>query len=267
MVGLRGSKFSCIALIEGDGARQFVKMATRAGSIFSEKEAFRIKTRAGADFKSNLPEQKSVFVSNSVPLAVWLNYVLHCLGKTHPRYMPEVKVHLDPFAASLVALDRLLKPPPISNKRKPSGIELATFRVALSFPGEHRPYVEAVASALRQELGSNSIFYDNYFQEELARPNLDLVLQRIYHRNSDLIAVFLCEDYAHKQWCGLEWRVIRDLIKKNDEAKIMLLRFDEAEIPGVLSIDGYLDLRTRPPGATAEAILKRLAGLQRPSRA
>ena len=145
-----------------------------------------------------------------------------------------------------------------SSKPRPSGIELMRFRVALSFPGERRPYVEGVASRLQNELGDRSVFYDKYFEADLARPNLDIVLQRIYHRNSDLVVVFLCEDYAEKEWCGLEWRAVRDIIKQNRSEKIMLLRFDNALIPGLFGIDGYIDINRRSPSETAEAIVARL---------
>lgn len=174
LAGLRGSEFSCFAAIEGSNVDRFVRMATRAGSIFSEKEIHRIKMRVQKDFASNLPKAKRIFVGNNNPLASWLNYVLHHLQKTHPRYLPEVKLHLDPFAASLSAIDKLLKPRKIASKQKSSGIELIHFRAALSFPGERRSYVQEVASMLRDELGADAIFYDNYFQDQLARPNLDV---------------------------------------------------------------------------------------------
>lgn len=146
-------------------------------------------------------------------------------------------------------------------KRKvasPSAFEARQFRVALSFPGEHRSLVCAVADHLKSELGSNSVFYDNDYVAELARPNLDLLLQRIYHDNSDLIAVFLCGDYVAKEWCGLEWRAIRDIIKQRRDATVMLLRLDQAEVPGLFSIDGHIDITTWSPAQIAEAIVKRL---------
>src|SRR5712692_6655710 len=145
LAGVRGSEFSCFALLEGPRVKHFVRMATRAGSIFSKGESYRIETRALRDFASNSPKVRPIFVSNRNPLAIWLNYVLHHLGKTHPRYLPEVKVDIDPFAASLFAIDKLLKTASKSSKtRRPSGLEQTRFRIALSFPGQHRPYIEKV---------------------------------------------------------------------------------------------------------------------------
>ncbi|MGF6975536.1 hypothetical protein QFZ94_003986 [Paraburkholderia sp. JPY465] len=90
---------------------------------------------------------------------------------------------------------------------RPTGrVEEMRFRVALSFPGEKREYVAAVATEVKKRLGRDAIFYDKDFTAQLARPNLDTLLQRIYLSNSDLVVVFLCAEYERKEWCGLEWR-------------------------------------------------------------
>jgi hypothetical protein len=262
--GLRGSQFSCFALVEGPRVEHFIRMALRAGSLFSEPEALRIGMKAQKDFQSNSPGSKPIFVSNRNLLAVWLNYVLHNLRKTHPRYLPEVKVSLDPFAASLSAIDKLLRPRAAAAKpRTQGGFENNHFRVALSFPGEHRPYVEEVAASLLNQLGEGEVFYDNHYKPQLARPNLDLLLQQIYHRNSDLVVVFLCGEYEQKEWCGLEWRAVRDIIKQRQDDKIMLLRFDRAPISGLFGIDGFIDVSEWSSNETATAIIKRLGSMTR----
>jgi hypothetical protein len=140
------------------------------------------------------------------------------------------------------------------------------FRVALSFPGEHRDYVERVAVALGEKLQRDQVFYDRWFEAELARPNLDTYLTAIYHSQSELLVVFLCEAYDRKEWCGLEWRAVRDLIKRRVDSKIMLVRLDDSEIPGTLSIDGYISAVNRPPQELASLILSRVgSSVQQPT--
>ena len=268
--GLRGCEVGCYAIIEGAETAKFVRMATRAGALFSPSEALRVSSKAQADFMSNRKEGVPEFIVNSGtgapvftvnrnPIAVWLNHVLHHLRKTHSGYFPEMKVHLDPFAASLSTIDALLNFKGRRSSRKTAGkIDTHRFRVALSFPGECRSYVAEVAKELEICLGKGSVFYDVYYEPELARPNLDMLLQRIYHDNSELVAVFLSKDYASKEWCGLEWRAIRDLIKKKNDHQIMLLRLGEFELGGLFGIDGYLDLSQRSPSDCAEAIRARL---------
>lgn len=128
------------------------------------------------------------------------------------------------------------------------------FQVALSFPGEQRSYVLEVAQLLTNRLGEHAVFYDDWYKHELARPNLDTYLQRIYHQETQLLVPFLCADYEKKEWCGLEWRAIRDLIKQNyrQDEDIMPLRFDDTQI------DGYIDLRMHTPEQISELIIKRL---------
>jgi hypothetical protein len=131
------------------------------------------------------------------------------------------------------------------------------FQVAFSFPGEIRPRISAIASTLAQRLGRDEIFYDDWYKGELARPNLDTYLQHIYHDRAELIVVVLCADYQRKEWCHLEWRAIRDLIKQRHD-RIMFLRVDDAPVEGVFSHDGFVDLRKHNDAEVAELILGRL---------
>ncbi len=132
------------------------------------------------------------------------------------------------------------------------------FKVALSFPGEHRDFVAQVANHLAGKVGRDRVLYDKFYEAEFARPDLDTYLQRLYHDESELIAVFQCVDYERKEWCGLEWRAIRDLIKRRQASAVMLLRFDNTAIPGLFSIDGYLGIGDRTPPQVADLIQERM---------
>ena len=70
---------------------------------------------------------------------------------------------------------------------------------------------------------------------------------------------FLCGDYVQKEWCGLEWRAGRDLLKQKEDDRLMFLRLDRADIPGLYSIDGWLDISGMPDSEVTVEILKRLA--------
>jgi hypothetical protein len=132
------------------------------------------------------------------------------------------------------------------------------FRVSVSFPGEKRRYVSRVVDILRKQLPTDSVFYDLDYQAQIARPNADILLQNIYHKQSELIVVFLCKEYSKKEWCGLEWRGIRDLIKSKHDEKIMFVKFDKAEIDGTFTIDGYIDGSKYKTQEVANFILARL---------
>jgi len=145
---------------------------------------------------------------------------------------------------------------PLRNTASTSALPTRRFGIALSFPGEVRARAEPIALRLAHELGRPRIFYDRFHEAELARLNLDLHLQALYHDHADLIVVFLCRDYDTKEWCGLEWRAIRDLIKQR-QRDIIFLRLDDATIPGVYSIDGYIDLRNKTDDEVSALILQR----------
>ena len=132
------------------------------------------------------------------------------------------------------------------------------FDVALSYSSVRRQYVRDVAQTLTVRLGMDRVFYDEYYAAELARPGLDSYLASIYRDDSRLLVVFLCGGYEKSQWCGLEWRVVRDLLKSRSESDVMLIRFEEVELPGLLSIDGCVNVSNRPPEAIAELIERRL---------
>lgn len=137
-------------------------------------------------------------------------------------------------------------------------VEELRFKVALSFSGDHRDYVLETANELKRQLPRGTVFYDNDFKAQLARPNLDVLLQNIYLKNSDLVVVFLSTEYEIRSWCGLEWRAVREIIKNRSDHSIMLMRFDDTPIPGLFSHDGYIDLNYHSAIEAANFIMERV---------
>ena len=259
--GVRGSELSSFAIIEGKTCNLFARMAKRAGNLFNEKEAIVIKSRVTNEIIQGKADGKSTLVAilNENKMAIWLNYLLYYISLTYPSGENARRIEPDPFTLSLLALEQLIENPQIEKVDKSvSKVEDIKFKVALSFPGEKRIYVSAVVDVLRDKIGDDKIFYDYDYQSQLARPNLDTMLQNIYRNNSDLIVVFLCEEYAKKQWCGLEWRAIRDIVKSKEDNKVMFVRFDNAQVDGVLSIDGYIDANNFSEKEIAQFIAERI---------
>lgn len=145
------------------------------------------------------------------------------------------------------------------NGPKAVDITAQLFDVALSFPGEVRSYVESVAGELERLIGPDSYFYDNNYKAQLARPSLDTLLQDIYRNRARLIVVFLCEKYQEKEWCGIEFRAIREIINEREHQRVMFIKMDEGRVDGVFSTDGYIDGRTHTPMQMAGYIQERLA--------
>src|SRR5262249_40178798 len=133
------------------------------------------------------------------------------------------------------------------------------FRVAFSFAGEKRDYVAKVASRLASRFGEAAILYDKYHEAEFARRDLGFYLPDLYHKESDLVIVVICQDYESKEWCGLEWDAIFDLLKKRNDQEVMLCRFDHASMKGLYSTAGFMELDDKPAEQTTARILERLA--------
>lgn len=265
--GLRGSALTFMGVIEGPGTPLFMRMAARAGSLFSEDESHGIKCRVVSEIQEQEKATdtcwKPTAVVNENPVAIWLNFLLYHLSQSNPGRDRAHKIEPDPFTLSLLALERLaIEQSVVKTDRSTAVLKELEFKVAVSFPGEKRRYVSQVVDSLRGLLGNDSVFYDFDYQAQLARPNLDTLLQRIYREQSALIVVFLCAAYAEKKWCGLEWRAVRDIIKAKEDERVMFVRMDDAPVDGVLSIDGYIDGTSNTPQQVAELILTRVTEIE-----
>ena len=254
-------------VIEGQACQLFVRMATRAGSLFSEEEAQHIKSRVVSEIQANdrIKNQaaRPTAVMNDNPLAIWLNFLLYYLSLVYPGRERAMRIEPDPFSLSLLALERLFADRTIGKvDRSARSLIDIRFKVAMSFPGEKRRYVSRVVDALREPLGKDSVFYDYDYQAQLACPNLDTLLQRIYRDQSDLIAVFLCS-IQRQAMVWLRVAGCLDIIKSKGDHRVMLVRFDNADVDGLFSIDGYIDGTANTTKQVADLILARLSQCER----
>ena len=110
------------------------------------------------------------------------------------------------------------------------------FRIAFSFAGEKRNFVEETAQILAQRFGEEKILYDKFHEAEFADADLAFNLPSLYKNGTDLIVAVFCRDYDQKQWCGLEWRAIFSLIKENQSKKILLSRFELMDGRGLFGV-------------------------------
>lgn len=260
--GLTGALLSAFGALEGQDTPLFRRMAFRAGSIVPQDLRDRISILLMHHWMREGVAGKPVLATNSHDLAVWLNLVLTCMATFQPARFRGRTLAVDPFAASIPACEFILSNIPQGPLREESpspSLAERQFQVALSFAEERREFVAQVANELRAS--GVEVFYDRFHEAELAQLDMDVLLQRIYHDNSALIVLFVCRDYERKEWCGLEWRALRDLIKKRRGDSIMPMRFDLTEVPGLFSIDGYVDLRNRSPQEAVSLIRQRLLTL------
>ncbi|XDD45262.1 toll/interleukin-1 receptor domain-containing protein [Leptospira sp. WS39.C2] len=153
---------------------------------------------------------------------------------------------------------RIELPYGISRDSKSVNISKHSFEVAFSFPGDIRKNVESIAFELEKLIGPNSYFYDNNYKAQLAQPRLDILLQDIYRNRSKLIVVFLSHEYQKKEWCGIEFRAIQEIIMEKLNNKIMFIKMDDGKVDGVFKTDGYIDGRTHTSLEIAKLIKERV---------
>ena len=130
------------------------------------------------------------------------------------------------------------------------------YDVALSFAGEDRGYVEQVAGELRN-IGV-TVFYDRFEEVELWGKDLAEHLGRVYGTDSRFVVLFLSRAYAAKAWPRHEKQFALGRQIKTGEERILPVRFDETEIPGLPPTIAYLDLRVLTPAKLAELIRQKV---------
>jgi hypothetical protein len=139
---------------------------------------------------------------------------------------------------------------------KEQGKSNREYEVALSFAGEDREYVEAVASFLRQK--GVSVFYDRYEEVTLWGKNLYDHLQHVYAEAAEYTVIFVSGAYAGKLWTNHERQSAQSRAFGESREYILPARFDDTEVPGLLKTTGYIDLRKKTPEELASLIVKKL---------
>lgn len=130
------------------------------------------------------------------------------------------------------------------------------YDVALSFAGEDREYVQRVADRLK-ELGV-SVFYDGFEQVSLWGKDLAEHLGEVYGKDSRFVVLFLSRAYAAKAWPTHEKRFALAKQLADGRKRILPVRFDNSEVPGLPSTIAFLDLRVLTPDKLAELIRQKV---------
>lgn len=160
-----------------------------------------------------------------------------------------------------IPIRRAGTPPPSpatrpSAPKPPAPTASEHYDVALTFAGEDRPYVEKVATGLKE--AGVGVFYDVFEKANLWGKNLVEHLAEIYQKRSRYVVMFISEHYVTKAWPQHERQhaQARALVAK--EEYILPARFDDTEVPGMTNTVGHVDLRTTTAQELVELILKKL---------
>ncbi len=127
---------------------------------------------------------------------------------------------------------------------------------AMSFAGEQRSFVEAVAQSLREQ--NARVFYDRFEEVDLWGKNLYEHFPRVYGGSARFCVMFVSKEYVEKAWPRHERRSAQAYEMKLDQEYILPVRFDDVEVPGLHETVQYVDARVSTPEKVASLLLKKL---------
>jgi hypothetical protein len=129
--------------------------------------------------------------------------------------------------------------------------------VALSFAGEQRGYVEAVASLLTRE--GLRVFYDQFYQSQIWGKSLPEYLQEVYYRQSRWCIMFISKEYVEKMYPVHERKSAIAREVKDLGGYILPVRFDSTEVPGLDPGLAYQDANKKSPEEIASLFLQKFS--------
>jgi hypothetical protein len=130
------------------------------------------------------------------------------------------------------------------------------YDVSLSYAGEDREYVEAVATPLKAE--GIRVFYDKFEAGVLWGRNLIEHFAKIYGDGSRFIVLFISGAYASKAWPTFERRqALARAIREPQKVVILPVRLDDTPMPE-LSATHYVDGRATPAAELAVMIVDKI---------
>jgi hypothetical protein len=131
------------------------------------------------------------------------------------------------------------------------------YDVALSFAGENRNYVDAVAKCLKNS--GVKLFYDNFEEANLWGKDLYEYLDDIYKNKARYCIMFISAHYAEKVWTTHERKSAQErAIREKGIEYILPARFDDTVIPGIRDTIGYINLNNKTPEKFCKIILEKL---------
>lgn len=131
------------------------------------------------------------------------------------------------------------------------------YDVAISFAGPQRELAEAIAKHLSGK--GFRVFYDTLEQARLWGADLPTEFKKVFQLESKYCLMLISQDYASREWTTFERRnAIARLVKERGNQYVLPVRLDDAEIDGLPSTIGHLDLRTMKMETVLHLLLQKL---------
>lgn len=144
-----------------------------------------------------------------------------------------------------------------SRKRRRTEGATYPFEVAISFAGPQRELAEQLANQLRQ--AGHTVFYDNYYPEQLWGKDLTVFFDDIFRKQSRYCVIFVSSDYAQRMWTSHEHQSARArAVEQIGTEYILPIRVDSTELAGMPPTVGYLSLSQYSIDEVVQILLRKL---------
>jgi hypothetical protein len=130
------------------------------------------------------------------------------------------------------------------------------FDVALSYAGEDRGYVAAVANGLRE--AGVRVFYDEFMVADLWGVDLYGYLDEVYRKRARFTIVFISHNYAAKAWTSHERQSAQARAMNEAGPYLLPVRMDDVELPGLRHTVSCIDARQTVPDQLVEFFRKKV---------
>lgn len=133
---------------------------------------------------------------------------------------------------------------------------LYRYDIALSFAGEDREFARQLAHLLVER--NIRVFYDEFEVVELWGKDLTERFHSVYSQEARYFVPLVSHDYVEKGWTRLERQSAQQRQLLEDGEYILPIKLDDAELPGVPSIIGYLTADGRTVSEIADIIVRKI---------
>ncbi len=133
------------------------------------------------------------------------------------------------------------------------------FDVAVSFAGSDRAIVEKFSKLVRD--AGYSVFYDNFYIDQLWGKDLPVFFHHIYGKNSKYCVIFCSDDYLKRIWTNQERQfAVARFMSRIGEEYILPIMIDDTELLGLPQTIGNVSLKQKSIEEIADLLIKKLKG-------
>ena len=168
----------------------------------------------------------------------------------------EIARHAAALITALFPPDVTTAEAAIARTTTEKGEPVPKYQVALSFAGEQREYVEAVARALQAR--GIVVFYDRFEVVTLWGKEGAEFFHQLFAADTAYVVMFISKDYVEKKWTRHERRSALSRAIAEEGEYVLPVRFDESLVPGLPDTVQYVRAEDHSPAALAALISEKI---------